>query len=443
MNHGWRSAWLVVLALVGVIGVSVGLSPTRGEEYEEKRAEGEGAGAKCPMTGAKSRHTAAGAVNIGDWWPNQLNLRILHQNSPMSDPMGEDFDYAAEFAKLDLEALKKDIEAVLTTSQDWWPADYGHYGGLFIRLAWHSAGTYRTTDGRGGSASGTHPLRAAEQLAGQREPRQGAPAALADQAEVRPQDLVGRPDGLHRQRRARVDGIRDLRVRRRPRGRLGARGRHQLGPGERVARRQALLRRPELLNPLAASQMGLIYVNPEGPNGKPDPLAAAKDIRITFARMAMNDEETVALIAGGHTLGKCHGAGRARTSAPSPRAPPRGAGARLEERVTARATPRTRSPAASRAPGRPRRPSGRTTSSTPLRLRVGAGEEPGRRVAVDAQGRLATVPDAHVPDGKKHKPFMLTTDLALKVDPIYGRSRSASTRTRTSSMTPSRGPGTS
>ena len=157
-----------------------------------------------------------------DWWPNQLNLKVLHQNSPQSDPMGKDFNYAEEFKTLDLDALKKDIEQVMTTSQDWWPADYGHYGPLFIRMAWHSAGTYRIHDGRGGASRHTT-LCAPQQLARQREPRQGAPVALADQAEVRPETLVGRPDDLCRQLCPGVDGIQDVRFRWRARGRLGAR----------------------------------------------------------------------------------------------------------------------------------------------------------------------------------------------------------------------------
>jgi catalase-peroxidase len=204
-----------------------------------------------------------------------LNLQILHQHSTLSDPMGEEFDYAKEFKSLDLNAVIKDLHALMTDSQDWWPADFGHYGGpLFIRMAWHSAGTYRIGDGRGGAGPAAA-LRAAQQLAGQREPRQGAPAAVADQAEIRPQDLLGRPDDSRRQRRARVDGLQDLRLRRRPRRCVGAR-RTLLGsrraPGWATSATAATA---SSQNPLGAVQMGLIYVNPEGPNGKPDPVAAA------------------------------------------------------------------------------------------------------------------------------------------------------------------------
>src|SRR6266436_6062803 len=259
--------------------------------------------AKCPFI-----HTAAGATTNADWWPNQLNLKILHQHSSKSDPMGEELNYAEEFKSLDLNAVVKDLHALMTDSQDWWPADFGHYGPLFIRMAWHSAGTYRIGDGRGGAGSGQQrfaPLNSwpdnvnldkARRLLWPIKQKYGRKISWADlmilagnvaldsmgfktfgfgggRADVwEPEELYWGPEGTW----------------------LG----DERYSGER-----------QLQNPLGAVQMGLIYVNPEGPNGKPDPIAAAKDIRETFFRMAMNDEETVALIAGGHTFGKTHGAG--------------------------------------------------------------------------------------------------------------------------------------
>ena len=189
-------------------------------------------GDTCPVSGDKSNgrqhQTVLARVNR-DWWPNQLNLQILHQHSPLSNPMGKAFNYAKEFKSLDLNAVIKDLHALMTRSQDWWPADYGHYGPFFIRMAWHSAGTYRIADGRGGAGSGAQRFAPLNSWPDNVEPRQGAPVAVADQAEVRPENLLGRPDDSRRQRRSGVDGIQDLRFRRRARGRLGARRRHLLG----------------------------------------------------------------------------------------------------------------------------------------------------------------------------------------------------------------------
>ena len=267
------------------------------------------AAAKCPFTGAStsSKITNAGTRNI-DWWPNQLRLNILRQQSSLTNPMGKDFDYAKAFKTLDLNAVKKDIIHLMTQSQDWWPADYGHYGPFFIRMAWHSAGTYRTTDGRGGGGAGMlrfAPLNSwpdntnldkARLLLWPIKKKYGQKLSWADLMILTGNCALesmgfktfgfagGRVDLWEPQEEVYWGAEREW---------LG----DKRYSGDR-----------DLENPLAAVQMGLIYVNPEGPNGNPDPIAAAKDIRETFARMAMNDEETVALIAGGHTFGKTHGA---------------------------------------------------------------------------------------------------------------------------------------
>ena len=268
---------------------------------------------KCPVIGgtvrpASQRNTAAGVYSNQDWWPNRLNLRILQQNPPMIDPRGEDFDYVEEFKKLDVDALTRDVDALMTTSQDWWPADYGHYGGLFIRLAWHSAGTYRVADGRGGSGSGSQrfaPLNSwpdngnldkARRLLWPIKQKYGSKISWADLmvfAGNRALETMGfQTLGFAFGREDIWEPEADI----------------YWGPESEWLGDKRYTGDRELENPLGAVQMGLIYVNPEGPNGKPDPLAAAKDIRETFGRMAMNDVETVALIAGGHTLGKAHGA---------------------------------------------------------------------------------------------------------------------------------------
>ncbi len=277
---------------------------------------------KCPVMHGNTLQATHSVRGNKDWWPNQLNLKILHQHTPASNPMGPDFNYADEFKKLDLQALKKDLHALMTDSQDWWPADYGHYGGLFIRLAWHSAGTYRTADGRGGAGSGQQrfaPLNSwpdngnldkARRLLWPIKQKYGNQISWADlfvlcgnvAMESMGLKMFGFAGG-------RVDtwepeedvywGTEDT----------------WLGDARYTGDR-------ELENPLAAVQMGLIYVNPEGPNGNPDPLASARDIRETFGRMAMNDEETVALVAGGHTFGKTHGAGPADHVGPEPEGAP-------------------------------------------------------------------------------------------------------------------------
>ena len=263
-------------------------------------------GAKCPFM-----HATSGARGNRDWWPESLNLKILSQNSKLSDPMGEGFDYARKFGELDLKAVKRDLTALMTDSQDWWPADYGHYGGLFVRMAWHSAGTYRTADGRGGSSSGGQrfaPLNSwpdnanldkARRLLWPIKQKYGASISWADlmilAGNVALESMGFRTFGYGGGRVDIWEPMEDI---------YWGTEEEWLGDGRYSGDRV-------LENPLAAVQMGLIYVNPEGPNGKPDPVASARDIRETFGRMAMNDEETVALIAGGHTFGKCHGAGDA------------------------------------------------------------------------------------------------------------------------------------
>jgi catalase-peroxidase len=372
--------------------------------------------AKCPFP-----HTAARAATNADWWPNQLNLKILHQHSPLSDPMDKEFNYAEAFKSLDLNAVIKDLHALMTDSQDWWPADFGHYGPLFIRMAWHSAGTYRIGDGRGGAGAGQQrfaPLNSwpdnvnldkARRLLWPIKQKYGRKISWADlmilAGNVALESMGFKTFGFGGGREDVWEPEEDIFWG--PEGKWLADERYS---GDR-----------DLQNPLAAVQMGLIYVNPEGPNGKPDPVAAARDIRETFARMAMDDEETVALIAGGHTFGKTHGAGDAKLVGAEPEA------ASIEEQglgwkskfgtgkggdaigsgleVIWTTTPTkwsnnyftnlfsyewelTKSPAGAH-------------QWTP---KNGAGN--------------GTVPDAHDPS-KHHAPSMLTTDLSLRFDPAY------------------------
>ncbi len=275
---------------------------------------------KCPVTGRTSRQVAGRGTSNRDWWPNQLNLNILHQHSALSNPLGEDFNYAEEFKSLDLDALKQDLYALMTDSQGWWPADYGHYGGLFIRMAWHSAGTYRTGDGRGGAGSGTQrfaPLNSwpdnanldkARRLLWPIKQKYGKKISWADllilAGNCALESMGFKTFGFAGGRVDIWESEEDIY--------WGAED-EWLGDNRYSGERA-------LDNPLAAVQMGLIYVNPEGPNGEPDAVASGRDVRETFARMAMNDEETVALVAGGHTFGKCHGAGDADLVGPDPEA---------------------------------------------------------------------------------------------------------------------------
>jgi catalase-peroxidase len=366
---------------------------------------------KCPVVHATARTNR-------DWWPNQLDIRVLHAQSGLSDPMGEAFDYAKEFKSLDLNAVIKDLHALMTDSQPWWPADFGHYGPLFIRMAWHSAGTYRIADGRGGAGAGQQrfaPLNSwpdnvnldkARRLLWPIKQKYGRKISWADliiltgnvalesmgfktfgfgggrQDVWEPEELYWGPEGTW----------------------LG----DERYSGER-----------ELQNPLGAVQMGLIYVNPEGPNGKPDPLAAAKDIRETFFRMAMNDEETVALIAGGHTFGKTHGAGDASLVGPEPE------GAPIEAQGLGWKSTYGTGFGADTIGGGPEV----TWTQTPTTWSNHFFENlfnneweltksPAGVQQWKAKGGAATIPDAH-DKSKKHVPTMLTTDLSLRVDPAY------------------------
>ncbi|MFZ4059436.1 MAG: peroxidase family protein, partial [Ferruginibacter sp.] len=275
---------------------------------QHSSTSGEQTGGKCPFSSGQLKQGAGTGTSNRDWWPNQLNLNILRQNSSLSNPMGTNFDYAAAFKSLDLAAVKKDIVDLMTTSQDWWPADYGHYGPFFIRMAWHSAGTYRIHDGRGGGASGTQrfaPLNSwpdntnldkARLLLWPIKKKYGNKISWADlmilAGNCALESMGFQTFGFGGGRADVWEPEEDI---------YWGSETTWLGDKRYTGNR-------ELENPLGAVQMGLIYVNPEGPNGNPDPLAAARDIRETFGRMAMNDEETVALIAGGHTFGKTHGA---------------------------------------------------------------------------------------------------------------------------------------
>jgi catalase-peroxidase len=372
---------------------------------------------KCPVM-----HTPVGVRSNRDWWPNQLNVNILHQNSSLSNPMGEAFDYAKEFKSLDLNAVIKDLHALMTDSQEWWPADFGHYGPFFIRMAWHSAGTYRVGDGRGGAGSGTQrfaPLNSwpdnvnldkARRLLWPIKQKYGRKISWADlmilTGNAALESMGFKTFGFGGGRADVWEPEEDIYWG--PEGKWLADERYS---GDR-----------DLQNPLAAVQMGLIYVNPEGPNGKPDPVAAARDIRETFARMAMNDEETVALIAGGHTFGKTHGA-----ADPSKYVGPEPEGASIEEQGLGWKN------TYGSGKGGDTIGSGLEVvwSTTPTKWSnnffwnlFGYEWELTKSPAGAHQWKpkhdagAGTVPDAHDPS-KRHAPSMLTTDLALKVDPAY------------------------
>jgi catalase-peroxidase len=377
---------------------------------------------KTPALNGTPRHTAAGAFSNRDWWPNQLDLQVLHQNSPLSNPMGKGFSYAEEFKKVDLAALKKDIEAVMTTSQDWWPADYGHYGPLFIRMAWHSAGTYRIADGRGGAAAGTQrfaPLNSwpdnvsldkARRLLWPIKQKYGRRLSWADlmvfAGNCALESMGFKTFGFAGGREDVWEPPLDI----------------YWGPEHQWLADERYTGDRQLDNPFGAVQMGLIYVNPEGPNGKPDPLAAAKDIRETFRRMAMNDEETVALIAGGHTFGKAHGAALA---AQYVGADPEGAS--LEEQGfgwknsfgSGKGADAITSGLEGAWTANPVKwDNGYFKNLFGYEWELGKGSGGAWQWAPKDSAARGTVPDAHDP-AKKHAPMMFTTDLALKFDPIY------------------------
>jgi len=376
---------------------------------------------KCPVTGNKRTTMASGGQGNREWWPNQLNLAVLHQHSSLSNPMREEFNYAEAFKKLDLDAVVKDLNALMTDSQEWWPADFGHYGPLFVRMAWHAAGTYRIGDGRGGAGTGAQrfaPLNSwpdngnldkARRLLWPIKQKYGANLSWADllilAGNVALESMGFKTFGFGGGRADVWEPEADIY--------WGSEGKwlaDERYSGER-----------QLDNPLAAVQMGLIYVNPEGPNGNPDPVAAAHDIRETFARMAMNDEETVALIAGGHTFGKTHGAGPASNVGPEPE------GAGIEEQGLGWKS------SFGSGKGGDTITSGLevTWTSTPTKWGMGFFQNlfnyeweltkspaGAHQWVAKAGAGAGTIPDAHDPS-KRHAPTMLTTDLSLRADPAY------------------------
>jgi catalase-peroxidase len=425
LTRGLTSISMLCVATVGLTQ-----NPRANAQENEPSVEGKlvDSSVKCPVIGgsmrpASERNTSAGSMSNGDWWPNQLNLQVLHQNSPRGNPLGDAFNYAEEFKKLDLNALKKDVTEVLTTSQEWWPADYGHYGPLMVRMAWHSAGTYRIADGRGGASSGTlrfAPLNSwpdnanldkARRLLWPVKQKYGQKISWADlmvfTGNCALESMGFKTFGFAGGREDVWEPETDI----------------YWGPESEWLGDKRYTGDRKLENPLGAVQMGLIYVNPQGPNGKPDPLAAAKDIRETFGRMAMNDEETLALIAGGHTFGKAHGAGDAsKFVGPEPE------GASIEEQGLGWKN------TFGKGSGADTITSGLegAWTSTPTTWsnayfdnlfdydwELVKGQGGAWQWAPKEASAKGTVPDAH-DKSKTHAPMMFTTDMALKVDPIYG-----------------------
>jgi catalase-peroxidase len=376
---------------------------------------------KCPVTGRAGKPTVGRGTSNRDWWPNQLNLKILHQNSQMSNPMGKEFNYAEEFKKLDLQAVKKDIYALMTDSQDWWPADYGHYGPLFIRMAWHSAGTYRMGDGRGGAGSGTQrfaPLNSwpdnanldkARRLLWPIKQKYGKKISWADlmilAGNCALESMGFKTFGFGGGREDVWEPEEDI----------------YWGTESEWLVDKRYSGDRELENPLAAVQMGLIYVNPEGPNGNPDPVASGRDVRETFLRMAMNDDETVALVAGGHTFGKCHGAGDAALVGPEPEAAPieeQGLGWKCILGSGKGCDTITSGIEGAWKPNPTKWDMGYLNVLFKyewelVKSPAGAHQWLAKDVAEEDM-----VVDAHDPL-KKHRPMMTTADLSLRFDPIY------------------------
>jgi len=381
---------------------------------------------KCPFAAMHGSRTTASMQSNQDWWPNQLNLKILHQHDTKSNPLGKDFNYAEEFKKLDLAAVKKDLVALMTDSQDWWPADWGHYGGLMVRMAWHSAGTYRIADGRGGAGTGNQRfapigswpdnvnLDKARRLLWPIKQKYGNKLSWADllilAGNCALESMGFKTFGF-------AGGRVDIWE---PEEEIfwGAES-EWLATSDKPNSRYSGER--DLDNPLAAVQMGLIYVNPEGPDGNPDPVASGRDVRVTFARMAMNDEETVALVAGGHTFGKCHGAGDAKLVGPEPEAAP------LEEMglgwKNSFGTGKGVHTTSSGIEGA-WKPNPTTWDNGYFEMLFGYEWELVKSPAGAKQWLAKDVkeehmiPDAHDPS-KKHRPMMTTADLSLRFDPIY------------------------
>ena len=376
---------------------------------------------KCPFSSGAPKPTVAGATTNADWWPNQLNLKMLHQNSPLSDPMGKEFNYAEEFKTLDLNAVVKDLNALMTDSQDWWPADYGHYGPFFIRMAWHSAGTYRIADGRGGAGFGTQrfaPLNSwpdnvnldkARRLLWPIKQKYGRKLSWADlmilTGNVALESMGFKTFGFAGGRADVWEPQEDI----------------YWGPEVEWLGDKRYSADRDLEQPLSAVQMGLIYVNPQGPNGNPDPVAAARDIRETFARMAMNDEETVALCAGGHTFGKTHGAASEDYKGREPE------GADIAEQglgwTSSFGSGKGVHTISSGLEGA-WTPTPATWDNSYFDTLFGYEWELTKSPAGAHQwtpkngAGAGTVPDAHDPS-KRHAPFMATTDLSLRMDPAY------------------------